>query len=69
MKYASLEANLGAGRGLLVYPILLFYLPHPDMTEILLTRTLSLNSIKKKKLLIPLMSHQSLDIFFTKFMG
>ena len=45
MKFASLEANLGGGWGLLVYPILLFYLPlHrcPAMTEILLTGTLSL---------------------------
>ena len=27
MKFASLEANLGGGGGLLVYPILLFFLP------------------------------------------
>ena len=27
MKFASLEANLGWGRGVLVFPILLFFLP------------------------------------------
>ena len=45
MKFASFKANLGWGWGLLVYPILLFSLPlsgrSPDMTEILLTGTLS----------------------------
>ena len=50
MKFASLEANLGGGgQGLLVYPIILFYRPlagrSPDMTEILLIGTLSLNLI------------------------
>ena len=49
MKYALLKANLGGGQGLLVYPILLSFLPlsgrGPDMTEILLTGTLSINSI------------------------
>ena len=50
MKLASLEAiKFGWGWGLLVYYILLFSLPlycrHPNMTEILLTGTLSLNSI------------------------
>ena len=65
MKLASLEANLGGGRGLLVYPILLFPLfflsdslsgRHCDMTEILLTGTLSLNSIKYIKF------HRYIDI-------
>ena len=43
MKFATLEANLSGGRGLLVHPILLFFLPlygrSHDMTEILLTGT------------------------------
>ena len=47
IKLASLKAIFGWGWGLLVYPILLFSLPLsgrcPDMTEILLTWTLSLN--------------------------
>ena len=45
MQFTSFEANLGLG--LLVYHILLFSLPlsgrSPDMTEILLTGTLSFN--------------------------
>ena len=45
MKFASLETNLSEGIGLLIYLILLFYLP--DMTEILLNGTLSLNSINQ----------------------
>ena len=73
MKYASLEANLGVGQGLLDHPILPFSLLHSgrslDMTEILFTGTLSLNSIKKQKLLIPLMSHQLLNIFFDQIHG
>ena len=36
IKFASLEANLSLGQGLLVYPILLFFVPpsrrSPDMT-------------------------------------
>ena len=51
INFASLEANLGWGKGLLVYPILLFSLPlsgrSSGMTEILLTGTLSLNPIKR----------------------
>ena len=51
MILASLEANLGGGWGLFVYPILLFSLllsgRSPNMTEILLTGTLSLNSISQ----------------------
>ena len=51
MKFASLEANLGVGPGLLVYPNFLFSLPlsgrSPDVTEIMLTGTFSLNSIKQ----------------------
>ena len=43
MKFASLEANLGGGEGLLVYPILLFSLHLSerslDMNDILLTGT------------------------------
>ena len=53
MKFALLEANLCKGPGLLVYPILLFSLPLSggtvDMTEILLTGILSLNSVKLYK--------------------
>ena len=53
LKFASLEANLGGGWGLLVYPILLFYLPlsgrSPNMTEILFTGSLSLNSFNQSK--------------------
>ena len=41
MKFASLEVFLGGGWGLLVYPILIFYLPlsgrSPGMTELFLT--------------------------------
>ena len=50
MKFASLEANLSGSGGLLVYPILLFSLPlsgrssETDITEILLTGTLNLDS-------------------------
>ena len=50
MKFVTLEANLNGSRGLLVYPILLFSLPHSgrspesDITELLLTGTLNLNS-------------------------
>ena len=48
MKFASLEAKLDGSWGLLVYHILLFSLPLsgsiPDITEILLTWTLSHNS-------------------------
>ena len=44
LKFASLKANLVGSWGLLVYSILLFYLPLSgrslDMTEILLTGTL-----------------------------
>ena len=51
MKLASLEANFGGGWGLFVYPFLLFYLPlsgrRPNMTETMLTGTLSLNSNKQ----------------------
>ena len=47
MKNASFETNLGGDSVLLVYPIPLSSLPlsgrSPDMTEILLTGTLSLN--------------------------
>ena len=46
MLFSALEANLGLGQGLLVYPILIF-LPlswrSPGMTEILLIGTLNLN--------------------------
>ena len=52
MKFASLETNLGEGWGLLVYPNLPFCLPlsgrSPDITEMLLTGSLSLNSINEK---------------------
>ena len=51
MKFASLEANLCLGQGLLVNPILLFFLPPSershDMTEILLNLMLNLNSINQ----------------------
>ena len=50
MKFVSLEANFGLGCDPLVYPILhplLLSERPPDMTEILLTETKSLNSIKK----------------------
>ena len=74
MKFASLEANLGGGWGLRVfYPILLFSLPLsgkiPDMTEILLTGTLSLNSINQFTglwlllLCLCLTSHQQLNSY------
>ena len=49
-KFVTLEANLNGSRGLLVYPIPLFSLPfsgrspESDITEILLTGTLNLNS-------------------------
>ena len=53
MKFASLEVNLVGVWGLLVYLILLFSFRHsgrsPDMTEILLTRTLNLSSNKNKQ--------------------
>ena len=50
MKFASLEAHLDGGQGLLVDPIL--FSPSlsgrsPDMTEILLTRILSFNSVNQ----------------------
>ena len=45
MRFASLEANLSGGWGLLNYPILLFSLWSQNMTEILLNGTLSFNSI------------------------
>ena len=49
--YMMRGGKFGGGWGLLVYPILLFYLPlsgsSPDMTVILLTGTLSLNSINR----------------------
>ena len=52
MKFASLEENLGGG--LSVSPILLLSLPasgrRPHKTEILLTGSLSLNSIKNNLL-------------------
>ena len=51
MKFASLEANLDGDPDLFAYPILLLSLPvswrSPDMTEILLTGTFSLNSINE----------------------
>ena len=51
VKFATLKANFGGGRILLVYPILLFSLTLSvrslEMTEILLTGTYSLNAIKK----------------------
>ena len=51
MKFASLDANLGVVLSLLVYHVLLFALPlfgsSPDMTETLLTRALSFNSINQ----------------------
>ena len=49
MKSVSHEANSGVSWSLLFYPILLFSLPwrSPDMTEILLTGILSLNSINQ----------------------
>ena len=41
MKFASLEVSIGGGWGLLVYPILIFYLPlsgrSSGMTELFLT--------------------------------
>ena len=53
MKCASLEAIFYVGWALLVYPILVFSLPLSgrslDMTEILLTGTLSLSSINYPK--------------------
>ena len=46
-------ANLSLGQGLLVYLILLFFLPpsrrSPDMTGILLTGMLNLNSTNQSK--------------------
>ena len=49
MEFASFEANRGGGQGLLVYPIL-FSFPLsgriPDITEILLTGTFRLKSVK-----------------------
>ena len=48
MEFASLEANFGGGWGLFVYHILLFSRPltgrSRDISEILLTGTLDLNS-------------------------
>ena len=54
VNFALLEVHLGGGWGLLVYHILLFSLTlsgmTPDMTEILLTETLSLNSTNHKNI-------------------
>ena len=56
MTFASLEANFVGGLGLLFKPILDFSLPlsgrSPYMTEILLTGTLSLSSIKSSTILM-----------------
>ena len=53
IKFASLAANLSLGQGLLVYPILLFFLPpsrrSPDMTEIFLSGMLNHNSTNQSK--------------------
>ena len=51
--FASLVTNLSLGQGLLVYSILFFFLPptrrNPDMTGILLTGMLNLNSTNQSK--------------------
>ena len=53
IELAPLEANLSMGQGLLVYPILLFFLPpsrrSPDMTGVLLTGMLNINSTNQSK--------------------
>ena len=53
---ASPEANLGGGQGIIAYPVFLFSHPlsgrSPDISEILLTRTLCLNSIDEFSQLI-----------------
>ena len=53
INFASLAANLNLGQGLLVYHILCFFLPlfrrSPDMTVILLTGMLNLNSTNQSK--------------------
>ena len=53
LKFASLAAKICLGQSILVGPILLFFLPAsrrgPDMTGILLTGMLSLNSINQSK--------------------
>ena len=56
INFASRAANLSLGQGLLVYPILRFFLSpsrrSPDMTGILLTGTLNLNSTNQSKLIL-----------------
>ena len=53
INFASLGANLRLGQGLIVYPILLFFLPFsrrsPDMTGIVLTGMLNLHSTDQSK--------------------
>ena len=53
IKFALLSANLSLRQGLLVYPILLFFLPSsrrsPEMTGILVTWMLNLYSSNQSK--------------------
>ena len=53
VKFATLAAYLSLGLGLLVYPIIIFFLPpskrSPAMTGILLTRMLNTNSTNQSK--------------------
>ena len=49
LKYVSLQANLGLGQGLLVYPILLSFIPLSGRTEMFMTGILINQSINSNK--------------------